>query len=379
MIEAAYLHIPFCHHICHYCDFNKVFFKNQPVMPYLEKMRDEMKQTVERYPANDLKTIFVGGGTPTALDEKQLTYFLESIHESFPVHDVKEFTFEANPNELTEEKLRILHAYGVDRLSIGVQTFNEQLLEKIGRVHSNQQAFQAVDEARKIGFRNISLDLMYSLPGQTISDFKETLDIAFSLDVEHISAYSLIIEPKTVFYNLMNKGKLRVPSQEDEAFMYEMLMDEMDKHGYSQYEISNFARSGYESLHNLTYWDNNDYYGIGAGAHSYIDGIRRSNIAPLKKYMQAVTETNHAYLDEISVSKVERMEEEMFLGLRKTNGVNKASFYEKYKVEMNDVFSEPIKEYTNKGLLEQTESSLRLTKKGRFLGNEVFQAFIGGI
>ncbi|KSU87083.1 radical SAM family heme chaperone HemW [Priestia flexa] len=379
MIEAAYLHIPFCHHICHYCDFNKVFFKNQPVMPYLEKMRDEMKQTVERYPANDLKTIFVGGGTPTALDEKQLTYFLESIHESFPVHDVKEFTFEANPNELTEEKLRILHAYGVDRLSIGVQTFNEQLLEKIGRVHSNQQAFQAVDEARKIGFRNISLDLMYSLPGQTISDFKETLDIAFSLDVEHISAYSLIIEPKTVFYNLMNKGKLRVPSQDDEAFMYEMLMDEMDKHGYSQYEISNFARSGYESLHNLTYWDNNDYYGIGAGAHSYIDGIRRSNIAPLKKYMQAVTETNHAYLDEISVSKVERMEEEMFLGLRKTNGVNKASFYEKYKVEMNDVFSEPIKEYTNKGLLEQTESSLRLTKKGRFLGNEVFQAFIGGI
>ncbi|MCG7311809.1 MULTISPECIES: radical SAM family heme chaperone HemW [Priestia] len=379
MIEAAYLHIPFCHHICHYCDFNKVFFKNQPVMPYLEKMRDEMKQTVERYPANDLKTIFVGGGTPTALDEKQLTYFLESIHESFPVHDVKEFTFEANPNELTEEKLRILHAYGVDRLSIGVQTFNEQLLEKIGRVHSNQQAFQAVDEARKIGFRNISLDLMYSLPGQTISDFKETLDIAFSLDVEHISAYSLIIEPKTVFYNLMNKGKLRVPSQEDEAFMYEMLMDEMDKHGYSQYEISNFARSGYESLHNLTYWNNNDYYGIGAGAHSYIDGIRRSNIAPLKKYMQAVTETNHAYLDEISVSKVERMEEEMFLGLRKTNGVNKASFYEKYKVEMNDVFSEPIKEYTNKGLLEQTESSLRLTKKGRFLGNEVFQAFIGGI
>ncbi|MBN8250470.1 radical SAM family heme chaperone HemW [Priestia flexa] len=379
MIEAAYLHIPFCHHICHYCDFNKVFFKNQPVMPYLEKMRDEMKQTVERYPANDLKTIFVGGGTPTALDEKQLTYFLESIHESFPVHDVKEFTFEANPNELTEEKLRILHAYGVDRLSIGVQTFNEQLLEKIGRVHSNQQAFQAVDEARKIGFRNISLDLMYSLPGQTISDFKETIDIAFSLDVEHISAYSLIIEPKTVFYNLMNKGKLRVPSQEDEAFMYEMLMDEMDKHGYSQYEISNFARSGYESLHNLTYWDNNDYYGIGAGAHSYIDGIRRSNIAPLKKYMQAVTETNHAYLDEISVSKVERMEEEMFLGLRKTNGVNKASFYEKYKVEMNEVFSEPIKEYTNKGLLEQTESSLRLTKKGRFLGNEVFQAFIGGI
>ncbi|AQX53690.1 radical SAM family heme chaperone HemW [Priestia flexa] len=379
MIEAAYLHIPFCHHICHYCDFNKVFFKNQPVMPYLEKMRDEMKQTVERYPANDLKTIFVGGGTPTALDEKQLTYFLESIHESFPVHDVKEFTFEANPNELTEEKLRILHAYGVDRLSIGVQTFNEQLLEKIGRVHSNQQAFQAVDEARKIGFRNISLDLMYSLPGQTISDFKETLDIAFSLDVEHISAYSLIIEPKTVFYNLMNKGKLRVPSQEDEAFMYEMLMNEMDKHGYSQYEISNFARSGYESLHNLTYWDNNDYYGIGAGAHSYIDGIRRSNIAPLKKYMQAVTETNHAYLDEISVSKVERMEEEMFLGLRKTNGVNKASFYEKYKVEMNEVFSEPIKEYTNKGLLEQTESSLRLTKKGRFLGNEVFQAFIGGI
>ena len=183
MVKAAYLHIPFCHHICHYCDFNKVFFKNQPVMPYLESMREEMKQTVERYPTTNLNTIFVGGGTPTALDEQQLEYFLESIRMYLPYDEKGEFTFEANPNELTKEKLQLLHDYGVNRLSIGVQTFNERLLEKIGRVHSNRQVFDCVEQARKIGMSNISLDLIYSLPEQTVADFSSTLQTAFSLEV----------------------------------------------------------------------------------------------------------------------------------------------------------------------------------------------------
>ncbi|TYR82354.1 oxygen-independent coproporphyrinogen III oxidase [Priestia megaterium] len=379
MIEAAYLHIPFCHHICHYCDFNKVFFHNQPVMPYLQSMREEMKRTVEIYPTENLKTIFVGGGTPTALDEQQLAYFLESIRLYLPFESSGEFTFEANPNELTKEKVKILHEYGVNRLSIGVQTFNEELLHKIGRVHTSRQAFESVEAARQVGISNISLDLMYSLPGQTINDFSKTLQTAFSIDVEHMSAYSLIIEPKTVFYNLMNKGKLRVPSQEDEAAMYELLMNEMAKHGYGQYEISNFAKPTYESVHNLTYWNNEDYYGIGAGAHSYINGVRRANIAPLKKYIDSVERSGFAYLEENRVSKAEKMEEEMFLGLRKTKGVSEETFYEKYSVEMKEIFGEPIQEYQEKGLLEQVEGCIRLTHKGRFLGNEVFQAFIGVI
>ncbi|MGG3194513.1 radical SAM family heme chaperone HemW [Priestia aryabhattai] len=377
MVKAAYLHIPFCHHICHYCDFNKVFLKNQPVMLYLESMREEMKQTVERYPTTNLNTIFVGGGTPTALDEQQLEYFLESIRMYLPYDEKGEFTFEANPNELTKEKLQLLHDYGVNRLSIGVQTFNERLLEKIGRVHSNRQVFDCVEQARKIGMSNISLDLIYSLPEQTVADFSSTLQTAFSLEVEHMSAYSLIIEPKTVFYNLMNKGKLPLPAQEEEAAMYELLMKEMDKQGFRQYEISNFAKSGSESIHNLTYWNNDDYYGIGAGAHSYIDGIRRANIGPLKKYIDSVEQKGNAYLNEVSVTEAEKMEEEMFLGLRKTKGVSKEEFKKKFNRELKDVFGEPIQEYKEKGLLGEDNSSVFLTHNGRFLGNEVFQAFIG--
>ncbi|MBU8690035.1 radical SAM family heme chaperone HemW [Priestia megaterium] len=377
MVKAAYLHIPFCHHICHYCDFNKVFFKNQPVMPYLESMREEMKQTVEHYPTTNLNTIFVGGGTPTALDEQQLEYFLESIRMYLPYDEKGEFTFEANPNELTKEKLQLLHDYGVNRLSIGVQTFNERLLEKTGRVHSNRQVFDCVEQARKIGMSNISLDLIYSLPEQTVADFSATLQTAFSLEVEHMSAYSLIIEPKTVFYNLMNKGKLPLPAQEEEAAMYELLMKEMDKQGFHQYEISNFAKPGYESIHNLTYWNNEDYYGIGAGAHSYIDGIRRANIGPLKKYIDSVEQKGNAYLNEVSVTEAEKMEEEMFLGLRKTKGVSKEEFKKKFNRELKDVFGEPIQEYKEKGLLGEDNSSVFLTHNGRFLGNEVFQAFIG--
>ncbi|MBM7701464.1 radical SAM family heme chaperone HemW [Metabacillus iocasae] len=379
MVQAAYLHIPFCHHICHYCDFNKVFFENQPVFPYLEKMREEMKNTVQAYPTNGLQTIFVGGGTPTALDEQQLDYFLQSIHMHLPLEENGEFTFEANPNELTEQKLKILKEYGVNRLSIGVQTFNDDLLKNIGRVHTKNQAFKAIDSARKVGFDNISVDLMYSLPHQTVEDFRETLETAFSLDVEHMSAYSLIIEPKTVFYNLMKKGKLHVPTHEAEATMYDVLMSEMSKHGFNQYEISNFAKAGYESKHNLTYWDNSQYYGIGAGAHSYVNGVRRANSGPLKKYMSMIEETGFPYLEENKVSKEEMMEEEIFLGLRKTEGVSKEIFKEKYGVDLSVVFAKPIQQYKEKKLLEETDSSLYLTREGRFLGNEVFQAFIGGI
>ncbi|WP_110111398.1 radical SAM family heme chaperone HemW [Bacillus sp. CGMCC 1.16541] len=379
MVQAAYLHIPFCHHICHYCDFNKVFFENQPVVPYLESMKEEMKNTVEAYPTKGLNTIFVGGGTPTALDENQLHYFLDAIRTYLPLEKEGEFTFEANPNELTEQKLKILKEYGVNRLSIGVQTFNDDLLQNIGRVHTKNQAFQAIETAREIGFNNISVDLMYSLPHQTVEDFKKTLDIAFSLDVEHMSAYSLIIEPKTVFYNLMKKGKLHVPTQEAEATMYDLLMIEMERHGFHQYEISNFAKNGYESKHNLTYWDNSEYYGIGAGAHSYVNGVRRANSGPLKKYMSLIEETGFPYLEENKVSKEEMMEEEMFLGLRKTAGVSKEIFKEKYGVELSTVFAEPIREYKEKKLLQEQDDSLFLTRNGRFLGNEVFQAFIGVI
>ncbi|MCC3356661.1 radical SAM family heme chaperone HemW [Bacillus sp. REN16] len=377
MVQAAYLHIPFCEQICHYCDFNKVFLKGQPVDEYLQYMDTEMKNTIEAYPPSILKTIFVGGGTPTVLSVNQLETFLFSINKYLKPRSEKiEFTFEANPGDLSEDKLKVLLDSGVNRISFGVQTFDDELLKTIGRTHRREDVFHTLELAKKVGFKNISIDLMYALPHQTIESFQESLDLAFTLDVEHVSAYSLIIEPKTVFYNLMRKGKLHLPSQENEAKMYEVLMDKMEKHGFHQYEISNFSKDGFESLHNLTYWNNEEYYGIGAGAHSYVAGKRISNAGPIKKYMTAIDEHGFPHVETHKVTLQEKMEEELFLGLRKTKGVSIAHFQEKFSVSIFDVFASQIKEQKENGLLEETEDFIRLTHKGKFLGNDVFQAFL---
>ncbi|MCA1025419.1 radical SAM family heme chaperone HemW [Cytobacillus kochii] len=376
MIQAAYLHIPFCEHICHYCDFNKVFLKGQPVDEYLQYLDKEMEITMNSSDYAPFKTIFVGGGTPTALNEKQLATFLESIRKRLPLAGQYEFTFEANPGDLSYEKLKLLYDYGVNRLSLGVQTFNDQLLEKIGRVHRAKDVYQSVESAKKAGFKNMSIDLIYSLPTQTMADFQETLTTSFQLDVQHYSAYSLIIEPKTVFYNLMRKGKLHTPGEDVEAAMYELLMEKMKENGFEQYEISNFSKPGFESKHNLTYWNNEAYFGFGAGAHSYVEGYRRSNYGPLKKYMEPLDQNELPIMDKHEVTKKEKMEEEMFLGLRKTQGVSMKAFKDKYDIEIMEIFREELLAHEQKSLLEIKGDSIQLTKQGRLLGNEVFQSFI---
>lgn len=377
MTKAAYLHIPFCEQICHYCDFNKFYLKGQPVDEYLQALEQEMILTLKKYPTNGLETIFVGGGTPTSLNEKQLEWFVQSINRNLPMSNNVEFTFEANPGDLTKGKLQILKDAGVNRLSLGVQTFNDELLKSIGRVHRAKDVYQTVENAKSIGFQNISIDLIFSLPTQTITDFKESLTEAFTLDIQHYSAYSLIIEPKTVFYNLLQKGKLPTPGEDMEAAMYELLMEEMEQHGYSQYEISNFSKTGYESKHNLTYWDNEYYYGFGAGAHSYVNGWRRSNAGPLKKYMEQVAAGNLPIIQEHQTSKAEQIEEEMFLGLRKTAGVSIAHFIGKFEIDPRQLFEKEIADLIAKKWIEMKDDNIYLTKTGRLLGNEVFQSFLG--
>jgi oxygen-independent coproporphyrinogen-3 oxidase len=233
--------------------------------------------------------------------------------------------------------------------------------------------------AQEVGFTNISIDLIYGLPGQTMEDFKDTLDKAIALQLPHYSSYSLIVEPKTVFYNQMRRGKLNLPPQELEASMYERLMEEMEKHGNHQYEISNFARAGFESRHNLTYWDNVEYYGIGAGAHGYTGGKRVANHGPVKKYITPLLSNELPVLEEHPVPLHERMEEEMFLGLRKTQGVSLEIFKNKFFVEMTEIFRKPLEEGSAKGLLKVEGGFVRLTERGKLLGNEVFQTFLGVI
>ncbi|KHD85211.1 oxygen-independent coproporphyrinogen III oxidase [Bacillus ginsengihumi] len=375
-MKAAYIHIPFCEHICYYCDFNKFLLNGQPVDEYIDMLLKEMKMKISNAPKTELSTIFVGGGTPTALNEGQLQKLLEGIRAILPYNGEGEFTFEANPGETSEEKLKLLFDYGVNRLSFGVQSFNDRLLEKIGRSHRVKDVFSTLNKAQKVGFENISIDLMFGLPTQTIEDFQETLNIAMSLQLPHYSSYSLIIEPKTIFYHLMNKGKLPLPTEEVEADMYQLLMMEMDKHGLNQYEISNFALPGYESQHNLIYWNNEEYFGFGAGAHGYENGIRVANYGAVKKYINMLKDHALPILEQHVETKSEKMEEEMFLGLRKNEGVSISHFREKFHEDIIKLFASSIQEMERRGLLERHGDFIRLTREGRFLGNEVFEAFL---
>ncbi|MEI4789274.1 radical SAM family heme chaperone HemW [Bacillus sp. FJAT-53060] len=377
-MKAAYIHIPFCEHICHYCDFNKFFIKTQPVDEYLAALEKEMQHTIEKKGEEELKTIFIGGGTPTSLTVSQLDQLMDSIYRVLkPSKDLIEFAVEANPDELSFDKLHVLKSAGVNRLSFGVQTFEDDLLKKIGRVHQKKDVLTSFERARAVGFDNISLDLMFGLPHQEKHHVLNSLETAFSLGAEHYSVYSLIVEPKTFFYNLMQKGKLHLPSQEGEAEMYELVMDEMERHGLKQYEISNYAKRGFESQHNLTYWSNEDYFGFGAGAHGYVDGIRNVNAGPVKHYLELIEQTGFPYKETHQVTKREQIEEEMFLGLRKIEGIKTTHFQAKYGAAPEMLFSTVLEELEEKGLIVQDDIGIRLTRKGKLLGNEVFQAFLG--
>ncbi|MFJ7732699.1 radical SAM family heme chaperone HemW [Lysinibacillus sp. NPDC097231] len=378
MARGVYIHIPFCHQICNYCDFNKFYFKNQPVDEYIDMLGKEMELATKKYPESftQIETIFLGGGTPTALSPKQLEKLLKLIRTYIPMDSVTEFTSEANPDELSKAKLQALLDGGVNRLSMGVQSFDQELLKKIGRTHSNEHVYETIALAKEVGFRNISLDLMYGLPGQTMAQWKDSLDKAFALNLPHFSAYSLIVEPKTIFYNQYTKGKLHLPTEDLEADMYDVLMNQMEAHGLQQYEISNFAQSGSSSRHNKIYWENDEYAGFGAGAHGYLAGTRYSNHGPLKKYMEAVNAGELPIVYEHVVTKNEKREEQMFLGLRKTRGITHTIYEEKFHEPMYVRYGHVIEKLVSEDLLEHDTIGIRLTRNGRFVGNEVFQQFL---
>jgi len=377
MIKGIYIHIPFCHQICHYCDFNKVFFKNQPVDEYIEALGIEMKMFEEKYKDQlHIETIFLGGGTPTSLSPTQLDRLFQLIEQYIPTSNLQEFTSEANPDELTREKLEVMKKNGVNRLSLGVQSFDEDILKRLGRTHSNDHVYKTIQMAKDIGFTNISIDLMYGLPGQSMEQWKDTLTKALALKLPHYSAYSLIVEPKTVFYNLMTKGKLILPGEDLEADMYEVLMKEMESKGIIQYEISNFSKPGFHSKHNNLYWDNVSYAGFGAGAHGYAQGKRYANIGPIKKYMDALASEAFPIQSTHEVTISEQMEEEMFLGLRKVVGVNKKHFENKYGFSIEEVYGQVLVKHINDNTIISTDEAVFLSRKGRFIGNEIFQSFL---
>ncbi|MDT2759436.1 radical SAM family heme chaperone HemW [Enterococcus xiangfangensis] len=372
---SAYIHIPFCEHICYYCDFNKVFIEGQPVDEYIEALLKEARLSLIQNPVEMMETVYVGGGTPTSLDAKQLDRLLSGLREILP-YNGGEFTVEANPGDLSADKLDVMKNYGVNRLSMGVQTFDDRLLKKIGRKHTAQDVYDTIQLLEEKDFQNVTIDLIYALPGQTLESFRDTVKRALALDLPHYALYSLILENQTMFMNWVRRGKMQLPEQEVEAQMYAETIEAMEKAGRMQYEISNFAKPGFESQHNLVYWNNQNYFGFGAGASGYLGKRRYKNRGPIQHYLRSLNEDQLPMLEEEYLSEKEQIEEEMFLGLRKILGVDKATFEARFGQSITNIYEAVIEELKQQKLIVETGSSLRLTKTGLFRGNDVFEKFL---
>ncbi|MFD2759471.1 radical SAM family heme chaperone HemW [Lentibacillus juripiscarius] len=373
--QSVYIHIPFCQQICHYCDFTKFFYNEQSADDYIDALKQEINTAIDGE-KNRVNTIFIGGGTPTALNMGQLQSLMQLIDSKFDIDNCLEFSIEANPGDFDEEKIKLLNSFGVNRISLGVQVFDDAMLEQLGRLHQVKDVYRTVDLLQRNGFYNISLDLIYALPNQTVEHFQHTLEEAIAFGLPHYSAYALQIEPKTIFYQRYKKGKLHRPPQEEEVRMYELLKNTMRSNGLNQYEISNFAMPGFESQHNLTYWNNDHYYGFGAGAHGYLPGVRTGNIRPLPAYVKQAMENGRPILHTEELGEREMIEEEMFLGLRKMDGINRESFIKKFGFPYEKLYGNVIHTLKQKGWIVDEEKNIRLTDQGVLFGNEVFERFL---
>ncbi|MCR2803204.1 radical SAM family heme chaperone HemW [Paenibacillus soyae] len=379
--KALYIHIPFCTNKCHYCDFTSYVLKGQPVDQYLDALEEEMRRTVSALAPERIETVFVGGGTPTVLTPPQMERFLKSVFEHFPIAEGAEFTMEANPGTTDPEKLAAMKEGGVNRISFGVQSFDNGLLERIGRIHNVDDVYRSLENARKAGFDNLSIDLMFGLPGQTLELLSDSVERAMALGLPHYSLYSLKVEENTLFHKLYERNELPLPAEEEELRMFLLLMEKLKAGGYRHYEISNFAKPGFESRHNSTYWRNEPYYGLGAGAHGYAKGVRHVNIKGVQPYIDANKE-RLPRLESYDIPADEAMEDFMMVGLRLLEGVQSSRFAAQFPGHrLEERYGAVIDKQIRDGLLERIEQNgdiiYRLTDRGVLLGNEVFGAFLG--
>ena len=355
--KALYIHIPFCLSICTYCDFSKLYYKKEWVQKYLQALKQEMLQNMVQ---ETIDTIYIGGGTPSSLDEEDLETLLKMIKPY--AKNVLEYSIELNPETMNINKLKLLKKYGVTRLSIGVQTFNEKILKKINRQHSNQQVFDLINQARLLGFEDISIDLMYNLPNQTIQDIQNDLKLVKELNLKHISYYSLILEEHTILYN---QGYTSMSDEEEYACNC-LIINELEKMGLKRYEISNFAYKGYESLHNLVYWHHYDYYGFGLGAHGFINHKRYYNTRKLTDYFNGIFKI---YEEELTLTDL--MFETIMLGLRLTQGIDIKQFDLEYQVNLLKIYDNPIQKYINQKMLMIENGYLKATPLGLDFLNDI--------
>jgi len=372
---GCYVHIPFCVRKCAYCDFNSYSgYTDAHISRYVHALTQEIRQTP---PQEAIDTVFFGGGTPTAIPAANESALLKAVLDTLPVTPGAEITTEANPGTMDVAHLEVLRAAGFNRISFGVQSFDPGLLQTMDRIHTVEEAKNAVRAARAAGFENVSIDLMFALPRQTLTQWRDTLDQALALGTDHLSLYSLIVEEGTGFYTLQQKGRLPLPDDDTAAEMYEIALSAAHSAGYAQYEISNFARPGRESRHNLHYWRNESYYGFGCGSVAYLNGARRMNIKAPVKYAEAIENKWDLTLSIETLTAEESMAETMMLGLRLTaEGVDIAQFQARFGKDPRTQYAAEIETYSRRGLLEVCGNALRLTPPGFFLASEVMVAFV---
>lgn len=374
---SLYLHIPFCHTRCHYCDFNTYAGILPLREPYVRALITEVElagqlaQLTDGAPRRS-RTIFFGGGTPSLLTVTQIARLLAACRKAFAVDEQAEITLEANPGTLSFEQLKGLRVAGINRLSLGSQSFDAELLHTLGRIHTPDEIVQALSNARAAGFTSINLDFMFGLPGQTMQHWITTLDRALALHPEHFSLYSLIIEEGTLFYTWTNEGRI-IPGDEDLcADMYEYADERLQAEGYENYEISNWALPGHQSRHNLTYWQNLPYLGMGAGAHSFFGGRRFSNILDPQEYITLLKKQQRPEAESELIDRAHQMSETAFLALRTAQGLHLPTFEERFAEPFTQFVGMRLRTVEEAGLLEQEHEWIRLSKRGRLLGNEVF-------
>jgi len=375
-VSSLYIHIPFCASKCYYCDFNSYVSTSDVMDRYLDGLERELAAVAAAYERAPLETVFFGGGTPTMFDARQSERMMQMLHRHFSLAAGAEVSVEANPGTVDPEKLRVLKEYGVNRLSFGVQSFDNDLLVKLGRLHDREQVYRSWEVARAAGFTSINLDLMFGLPGQTVETLQQTLRALLDLGPEHVSAYSLKVEEGTPFYTWYNRGQLVLPPEEAEVEMYKLVIASFQAAGYDMYEISNYAKPGHRSRHNQVYWRNEPYMAAGSGAHGYVNGVRYINQKNVPLYIETTTAGERPVVETEAIEVRMQMEDTMILGLRLIDGLTFDRFAEKHDANMFDVFGTTIGRFQQLGLLHVDERGVRLTEQGIFLANEVFAGFL---
>ena len=374
---GLYLHFPFCISKCPYCDFNSYQLKeDNQISSYISALYQEITVYSQKLKKSNIKTIYLGGGTPTILSGVQIYNILEICKDKFTIDRNAEITIEANPGTVDGEKIKLLIESGINRLSLGAQSFNNIFLKKLGRIHNTQEIIDSYYLAREAGFNNINIDIMFALPDQTTEDLQDTLKKAVSLKPDHLSLYNLTIKPGTEYYKEYKRGKLKLPTEDEEFDMYNWAINYLKENNFEHYEIANFARSHKRSMHNLIYWQNRPYLGIGAGAYSFIRGYRYMNYENPARYIKEIMSGKLPVDNGEKLSLRKRMIETIILGLRTKDGVSYKKYKTRFGINLNDIFSKQINKLVNLGLLQQDNYKIKLTKKGIFLANTVFREFV---